>query len=92
MYMSPIELDNDDAFLNCFLAMVADNDNAKLVPAIDSQGQPLDAFQIAWSASIAEEQGHYPLISTPAHGVNYFVFFSKVTGMTGYLSFYPSNC
>jgi hypothetical protein len=81
----------EDDLLEYLLATVAGNDNPKLVPTIDAHGQPLDAFKIAWNASIAEEQGYEPLISSPAGGVNYFIFYSPKTKLMGYLSFYPIN-
>lgn len=86
-----IEVKTDDEFLDMFLTMVANHAYPKLVPTINKHGEPLDSFKISWDASIAQEQGFYPLISSPAHGVNYFVFFCKETLTTGYLSFYPAN-
>ena len=83
-----IEVQEDD-LLEYLLCVVSDHSNPKLIPYIDSHGQPLDPFKVSWAASVAEEQGQYPLISSPAEGVNYFVFFSKDTMLTGYLSFYP---
>ena len=86
-----IEILDDDEFHDVFLCMVAESGNPKLVPTFDEHAQGLTAFQIAWSVSVAEEQGFQPLISTPAHGVNYFIFYGLKSGLVGYLGFTPRN-
>ena len=85
-----IEDKSDDAFYDAFLSLACERDNPKLVPTIDKHSVPLDAFTIAWQASMAEERGEYPLISTPALGTNYFIFYARSTGTVGYLSFLPT--
>jgi hypothetical protein len=87
--MSNVESFSDDDFFDFFLCCVAEHSMPKLVPTIDAHGQPLDLFKVSWNAGMAEESGHYPLISSPAQAVNYFIFYGKNTGLIGYLSFYP---
>jgi len=87
--MGPVESKTDDDFLDYFMAVVADHAYPKLISYVDTSGQQLDLFKVSWDASIAAEQGFYPLITCPLSSIPYFSFVSKSTGLTGYLSFKP---
>jgi hypothetical protein len=87
-----IESPNDSDFLDYFLTVVAEHPSPKLIATINEQGQSLTPFDVAWAAGLSEDVGQYPLISSPSQYINYFIFYAKSTGLTGYLSFYPSIC
>jgi hypothetical protein len=86
-----IESPNEKDFLDFFLSVVCEHTSPKLVSTVTTEGDFLNAFQVAWAASVAEEAGNYPLIAMPAFELPYFTFYAKSTGFTGYLCFKPTN-
>lgn len=84
-----IEVATDEEFLEHFLTILTESAYPKMISTLDSQGQKLDQFKIAWNATIAEEQGFHPIIAHAEGQVHYFIMVSKRTGLTGYLYFNP---
>jgi len=84
-----IEVQTDAEFFEMFLWYVNDHSKTKMISTLDSHGQPLDQFKVAWNATLAEEQGFDPVIAHAEGQVDYFIMVSKRTKLTGYLYFNP---
>ena len=86
-----IESPNEEDFTEYFLTVIADHANPRLISTVSKEGCYLDLFSVSWSAGLAEEAGEYPLISSPASELPYFIFYAKSTGLVGYMCFKPIN-
>lgn len=86
-----IESPDEEDFTGFFLTVISDHAMPRLIATITNEGNSLDLFSVSWSAGLAEEAGEYPLISSPAFELPYFIFYARSTGLTGYMCFKPIN-
>jgi hypothetical protein len=75
-------------YFEIYMSLLTDNAYTSAIFSIDDFGRLKTMAELAWEASIAEDQGFLPVYAMWNDKNPYFIMFSPKTGLTGYFSNY----